>query len=523
MSVTQSKGYAFQDEAVTAVFDYLKLNNGHPLVVAPTGAGKTHILSKIIREVRKRDVKARVLVLTHVKEIINQDYKTLIQYVPKSQVGVWSAGLKRKEKRQYTIAGIQSIYKHGRHFLKYDYVIVDEAHLIPANGEGRYRTFLKEMRWSKVIGLTATPFRLGHGMITDNHLFDKIVYDIEILDLIKGDYLSPLIAKQPEYAMDVSKVKTVAGDFSKKDLSENLDNLGVTNAIVKELKQYIKLRKKWLIFAIDIEHAEHITRQLISHGIRADVVHSQQKVDRSEILKHFHRGHVQALVSVETLTTGFDAPDVDMIVMMRPTKSPVLHVQMIGRGLRTAPGKTDCLVLDFAGNIQRLGPINDVHIPGKVNKGAGKGKPMAKECPECHSLIHLSIMTCPDCGYEFPKQQKLTKVAETTAPIREKATRHTMELVKVDKVTYAVHNKPGSFPTLKVSYRSGLNVYSEWIGFQHGGYTKHKAMAWWKQRTSLPSPETTYQAKNLSNVLKKPKQIGVVRVSKYPEIVRYVF
>lgn len=526
MSAT-TREYAFQDEAVEALFKHLAIDNsGHPLIVAPTGSGKTHILSKIISRINEQDSNARVLVLSHTKEILEQDYEVLCEYMPRDKIGLWSSGLKLRQRRKYTIAGIQSVFREPELFAPlYPWVIIDEAHLIPPKGEGMYRSFLRAFN-CPIIGLTATPFRRGHGYLTENHIFSDIVYDIPIDKLIKEKYLCNLVAKLPGYEMSTKGVKVIAGDYSKAALSRKLDNKRVTNKIIPELLKYKDLRKKWLIFAIDIDHAEHIAEQLRQAGILAAAVHSRLKEDRDPLLYHFKRGDIQALVNVETLTTGFNVPDIDMIALLRPTQSPVLHVQMVGRGLRIADGKENCLVLDFSGNIARLGPINNVHVPVKKKKGdkdKSGGPAPVKVCEQCRSILPINVAICPDCGYVFPIKTKLSERSSELDIIEtEKAPRLVMREVK--NVAYTIHRKRTTKPpTLRVTYDLGLSKISEWIGIEHDGYPKVKAMKWWRERSDMPFPKSVYEAQRRSHALRKPRQLGIIKISQYPEIVRYVF
>lgn len=515
---------SYQLEAINSIFKYyLDGNTGHPLIVAPTGSGKSFILGGIIKRFRDTWPNIKILVVSHTKEILQQDYNAICKFVPEELVSIYSSGLKSKEKNQYTIAGIQSIWRKSWEFKDYQLVIVDEAHLIPPKGEGRYRTLFNYLDTAKIIGLTATPFRLGHGYLTDNHLFDKIVYDIDILQLIKKSYLCNLTAKDPGYNIDVSKVKVVGGDFVKKQLSAEVNITSVTNSIINKLLSYKDIRKKWLVFAIDIDHAESVGQALNNAGIKTGIVHSKLDFDRSYIIDLFRKNYIQALVNVETLTTGFDVPDIDMIVLMRPTQSPVLHVQMIGRGMRVAPDKDNCLVLDFAGNLKRLGPINDPTVKSK-NTSLNKQSTTlaAKTCPECAELVGLKTKICPSCGYEFPKQIKLETKSSEVSPIKTKPLVK-LEEFKVDSVTYSIHFGKSNKPSLKVTYRSGLKTINEWIGFEHQGFPHYKAKVWWRQRSLFALPKTVQEAYDKRAGLLTPKSIHIDTSGKYDQILRYNF
>lgn len=519
--MTTPKPRPYQLEAINSVLDYFKQGNkGHPLVVLPTGAGKTHVLGGLCQRIHKLYPKENVLVLSHVQEILSQDYKALLQYLPPEIVGLYSAGLNVRQVSQFTVASIQSVYSKD-FFKDHRLVIVDEAHLIPESGEGRYRTFFSNNPDAKIVGLTATPYRLGLGMLTDG-LFDKIVYNKDIQELIDAGYLCKLISKATTQQMNTRDIKITAGDFNLKDLAVKLDKTSITHLIIRELTPYVKERKSWLVFCIDIAHAEHVTEELNKVGVSAMCVHSQMVGDRTEIIKQFKAGRFQALVSVETLTTGFDAPNVDLIALMRPTMSPVLHVQMIGRGLRIMEGKQDCLVLDFAGNVARLGPINHVKAPTPGLK-KGTGKAPTRTCPECSEIVHLSAKVCTACGFEFPVETKLLPYADSHDIIakREQKTEY-----EVTQVYYYEHQKVNGKPSMKVSYicgAFGMRAFNEWIALEHEGFAQHNARHWWSRRSSIKPPLTVKEALTKTHTLRKPKAIIVDESGKYPVIKSFVW
>ena len=516
----------YQNAAKKAVFNYFKTGgSGHPLVVAPTGSGKSIIIAGLCAEIFERWPEEKVLIVTHTQEIIQQDSKALRKFLPYGKVGIYSQGLGSKDVEQFTVAGIQSVYNSAEKFKGYNLIIVDEAHLIPPEGEGRYRTFFAALPNARVVGFTATPFRRAHGLLTENHMFDRVVYDIPIQDLIDQKHIVRLTTKAPDYVMETKGLKIIGGDYSKAELSRRLDNNGVTSRILPELQPYIKSHKHWLVFCIDIDHCEHVAQELNSLGMVAAAVHSKLDIDRKELLDLFKSGHIQALTSVETLTTGFDAPDVDLIVMLRPTTSPVLHVQMLGRGMRTAPGKDKCLVLDFAGNVQRLGPVDAVEIPKAKRRGNGGGEVITRACPICHEILAIAKRECPECGYIFPIESKLNLFA-STAPVLKADAGPLVVDVPVARVTYSFHKKAGKPPSMRVSYITSnlLNQYNEWIGPEHLGYPAIKARQWWRDcGGDEPIPTTVSEMLRRANELRKPSAIRVNRAGKYPEIVRRLY
>lgn len=209
---------------------------------------------------------------------------------------------------------------------------------------------------------------------------------------------------------------------------------------------------------------------------------------------------ISGSLNVGVLTTGFDAPQVDCVVLLRPTMSPGLYYQMVGRGFRLAPGKDDCLVLDFGGNVLRHGPVDALAI-SDTDERAG-GQTPAKECPQCQAVIAAGFAACPHCGFVFPppEREKHEREASSAGVLSGQVTT-TEHLVR--GIYYAVHQKRGAPPeapkTLRVEYEVGLNqVHKEWVCFEHSGFARGKAETWWRARCHLPVPSTAAEACRLA-------------------------
>jgi DNA repair protein RadD len=510
----------YQIEATKALMASLEDKDCHPIIVAPTGSGKSFMICDFIDQYLTKNPIAKILVLSHVKEILQQDFDVIEEYFSGIEVGLFSAGLKSREIKKITVAGIQSIWRHPELFKNYSIIIIDECHLVTIRQNGMYRKFLSKIE-AQYVGYTATHFRLGHGYIHKGpgRLFNTISYDMSNPNifnrLVMDGHLTKLITKATIMKMDVEGIKTIARDFAINELSERFDRNVVTDAAVEEIIEFGHNYKKWLIFGIDIEHAEHITEALCKRGIDAAVVHSKMDADREQTVKWFKQGKYRAIVNVDVLTTGLDVPDINLIAMLRPTHSPVIHVQTIGRGLRVAPGKDHCLVLDFAGNTARLGPINDVVIKQKV-KGKGTGNPVVKECPNCQALVHPAVRFCDVCGHKFVFKTNLKAKADVTEVVRTTV----IEWYDVDQITYVLHEKEHKPTSLKVTYRIGLQTFSEWICFDHEGFAKYKADNWVRYHApdGMPDPKDVYQLYEWSAWLKKPKKVYVNFSEKFPQI-----
>ncbi|MEJ5260940.1 MAG: DEAD/DEAH box helicase family protein [Anaerohalosphaeraceae bacterium] len=537
----------YQQESVNAVYDYLRDRDGNPCIVIPTAGGKTPVMATICRDaVNLWD--GRVLVLAHVKELLEQTAGTLRDMAPDLDIGVYSAGLRRRDtEHRIIVAGIQSVYKRACDLGSFDLILIDESHMLPPDGEGRYRSFLADARILnpniRLIGLTATPYRMTTGMICGpDNLLNEICYEIGVRELIIQGYLCPLKSKAGKQKADTSGLHIRGGEFIAAEVEDLMDQDALVSSACREILEQTADRNSVLIFAASVHHARHI-QQVLQQRTQQEVglvTGNTPASERAELLARFKGQPVQAdifghhkpplkyLVNVNVLTTGFDAPNIDCVVLLRPTNSPGLYYQMVGRSFRLHPSKQDALILDFGGNILRHGPVDDLQIQ---ERPGGNGQAPAKECPQCHSVIHAAYATCPNCGYEFPPpERKKHDFRATTASILSGQMEDTE--YEVLSTQYSRHIKrkagPDDPPTLRVEYKLGLGHWqSEWICLEHSGYARAKAEAWWRARSDEPVPDTVEQALALAEAgaLAETKQITVRRISgqKYDRIVAYQF
>ena len=396
----------YQQRAIDQLYAWFNLNKkGHPCLELPTGSGKSHIIAALCKDAIENWPETRILMLTHVKELIEQNAEKMWQHWPTAPLGIYSAGLKRKQlDQQITFAGIQSIRNHADKVGYVDLIIIDEAHLVNHRDTGSYRTFIEDLKQFnpdiRVIGLTATPYRLGHGLITDEPaLFQDIISPVTIEELIFKGYLAPLRSKATELKVNVSGVHKRGGEFIESELYSavaKFDSQGAVDEVIRRAEG----RKSWLFFCSGVEHAEKIRDILRDKGISAEcVLGDTPKAERERILEQFKSGEITALTNANVLTTGFDHPDLDVIVMLRPTLSTALYCQMAGRGMRIKKHAEDCLVFDFAGVIATHGPITALN-PKKPNSGNGEAP--VKTCEVCSEINHLAVRACTSCGHPFP-------------------------------------------------------------------------------------------------------------------------
>lgn len=521
----------YQEEAVGSIFRYFQTERGNPLIVAPGGTGKSHIIAGFTQRAFGMYQGQRFMILTHVKELIQQDVDKLIDAWPLAPIGIYSAGMKRKDiHAPITFGGVASVVNSTQLFGHVDLVFVDEAHLVSTSEDTMYQQIFADLRkvnpYMKVIGLTATPFRLGQGMLTDGNLFTHICYDISGVEswnrLIYEGYLVQLIPKQTKVRLSVQGVGISKGEFKQGELQAAVDKNEITYAALQEVMELGADRRSWLCFASGIDHAEHIAHMLSMFGISAACVTSKTKdSERKEKIGLFKSGYFRALVGNNIFTTGFDHPPIDLIVCLRPTMSPGLWVQMLSRGTRPSPetGKNNCLVLDFARNSKRLGPINDPVIPQM--KGSGGGEPPIKTCEHCGVYNHISVRYCIGCGVEFNFAVKFTSEAATDAIM--KAELPQIEEFTVNRVVINRHQKEGSFPVMEVIYycNNMLARFKEYICLEHPGFPGNKARQWWKMRHWTEPPRTTDDALRFIAELRAPKTITVHVNRKYPDIMGY--
>lgn len=401
----------YQQRSIDELYKWFGMNpKGNPCLVLPTGSGKSHIVAALCKDALQNWSETQVLMLTHVKELISQNAEKMREHWPNAPMGIYSSSLNKKQLGEpITFAGIQSIRNKAEQLGHIDLVIIDECHLVSHKDEGGYRKLLAALLKTnpalRVIGLTATPYRLNHGLITDKPaLFDDLIDPVSIEELIYLGYLSTLKSKRTKSKLDTSEVHKRGGEFIESELQAAVDNDEKNIDVVDEVISLAGDRKAWLFFCAGVAHAQHIKDELIIRGINAECVtgDTPQK-ERAQIIADFKAGKLKALTNANVLTTGFDYPDIDLIAMLRPTMSPSLYVQMAGRGMRPKSHTDHCLVLDFAGVVETHGPITNIKPPLKKEKGEGEAP--SKLCPECNEIVYISATACPSCGFEFPASE----------------------------------------------------------------------------------------------------------------------
>jgi DNA repair protein RadD len=508
----------YQSAAVEAVWNHIRDRNDNPCVVIPTGGGKSAVIATLCRDAVNWG--GRVMVVTHVAELIVQNFKHIEPLLGGVRVGIYSAGLKSRDTEdQVIVAGIQSVYKRPEEFGQLDLVIIDEAHRIPSDGEGMYRQFLQALPDARLIGMTATAYRTGSGMLcAPDALLNHVCFEVGVRELIRDGYLSPLRSKSCAEKIDTSNVGVRGGEFIESELQEAVRDTDKVVMACSEAGYRTTDCKSVLVFCCGIDHAKTVAGALSDIAETRTVFGDTPPEERAATIKDFRDGRFKFLVNVDVLTTGFDAPGVDAVVVMRPTLSPGLWVQMCGRGSRRAEGKKDCLILDFGGNALRHGPIDHINLQ---TKGPGKGgKAPFKECPECLEALPAGCGICFVCGHKFEREQ-----ARHGAEANASDAMSGEEVFDVKSVEYHKHHKGGDVttrPTLKVWYDTGtMYGVSEWVCIEHDGYARTKACAWWRDRIDGDTPMSVDDALAIAPGLKVPKRIAIRMEGKYPRVTRH--
>jgi len=408
----------FEDRSYQADSVNYALDHGpdvRPIHCAPTGSGKTVIQALIAqRELQRGN---RTAILTPREEIFGQTHGVLEDMVGWSNVALLKSGEEwRSDKPVHVVSWptlTTRVRKSDAWYPDVDRVIVDEAHLAMAPKILEALQYYAK-RNVTIDGFTATPARKsGKGL---GRFFTTIKHVTSVRQLIADGKLAPLEYWAGSYA-DVTKVRTTAGDFNTKDLGKASEPL--IGDVVDNWFRLARTRHT-IVFAVDVAHCEALTDRFLQAGIKAASIHVHKTPERrAEIVRQFKAGEVQVLVNVTIASYGFDAPTIDCIVMARPTKSIVLHLQMLGRGMRVAEGKESCMVLDHADNVRRLGQADDL-FRWRLDKGkeasanwtrdqrsedAKKGDDKVRECESCHYLFSRSRI-CPKCGTEIPMPKR---------------------------------------------------------------------------------------------------------------------
>lgn len=528
----------YQNEAIAAAWRQLKTpGGGNPLIVLPTGSGKSLVIASLAMDAVQK-YNGRVVVLQHRKELIEQNCDKIKRFcsVP---VGLYSAGLNIKQiNEDIIVGGIQSIYSKAADLGRRQLVIIDEVHLLPDDGDGMYRQFLDSLASLnpnlKIVGLTATPYRTDSGKLygSKESFFQGVTYEAGIRSLIDDGFLCPVTSTVSIRDADTSKLKIRGGEFKADEMVRLFDDNDIISRACEEIVDRSHGRHSILIFCAGVHHSRHVAQEIskLTGEECGNVVGETTPMERMSLLNRFKDRQLRWLTNCDVLTTGFDAPCIDLIAILRATASPGLFAQICGRGLRTDPSKHDCLILDFGNNVVRHGPIDAIDFNVRAKSNSEQEAPQ-KRCPDCRELVHTAMRVCT-CGFEFPKPE----ISHDETPAEAEILSFPVSF-EVTHERYARHEKknaPDAPPTFRVDYSviatddegnlTDTQLISEWVCLEHGfGFARNKAVEWWNKRSVTQAPATVDEAVELANqgALAKTKSIVARRDGRWWRIMKH--
>ena len=529
----------YQSEANDAVWKYMAEKSGNPVVVLPTGAGKSLLIALLIQQAL--EFGGRVVVLAHRKELLQQNADEIRGLIPGVDVGIYSAGLKKKEiHNAVVVAGIQSVFRKAEDLGRRHLILVDECHLCSDLEESMYSMFLNAMKQQeglRIVGLSATPFRTGTGPICGpDRIFQRVVFEAKTAQLIAEGFLCPITNKVADAEVNTDKVSLRGGEFVESEMQAAFDVDEKVQAACAEIIEKTQDRHSILVFASGIHHAEQIAELLPGSAV---VTGETLPIERAETLRRFVAGELRFLVNVDVLTTGFNARCVDAIAILRATMSPGLFCQMVGRGLRLHESKQNTLLLDFGGNIARHGSIDDENFgrsEGKGRAGVAAENGRGKRCPSCELDVSPSTVVCPECNFIFPRERELKH--DITADETSQLTGATPpEEWEVRDVVVRVHTKKDDSEapqTVRVDYvcgKAGVKgnlatiTIPEWTCPGHQGFARLKFLAWWDARSICDPPDNATDAVLLINmgVCRRPVRITTKKDGRWHRITECAF
>lgn len=534
----------YQRLALDKLYAYWAEGGGNGLIVLPTGAGKALVIAKMIEELLADFPDLRIANVTHSATLVGQNYKEFIGLAPFAPAGLYSASLGRRDSNaQVLFCGIQSVAGKTAELGAIDLVIVDEAHAISRDANTQYGKFFAGVRElnpdSRVCGTTATAYRMDSGSLVDgdDRLFDDIVYEIGIGELMEQGYLTRLTSQKTTAKIDLKGVGTRGGEYIPGQLAEAAEQI-IEEAVAEDIAMSPD-RKAALFFCSGQDNSDHVADAVRRHGRScASLTSRTPKAEAARIIEDFRAGRLWGLASANMITTGANFPHVDFISLIRSTKSPGLLVQMLGRGTRNSPGKTDCLVADHGKNLSYWGPIDTIK-PKDPSSGAGEQP--RKLCPQdradvegktgCGELLPISIMVCNCCGYVFPpnEEEKITAKADLTPVL---STERPWLPVTGRKYAFHPAKVEGNPPTVKATYEVDGKPRNEWICVQHMEhpveksrlFPKAKADKYWALHGGKrPFPSTVDEFLDRAGELLATTevQLDFSKSAKYPEIQAY--
>lgn len=515
----------YQLEAINATVDYLFDTQGHPCLQIPTAGGKSLIQAEVARRVYDIAPDKQQIFLTDVTALIGQNRDELWEQWPDAKATLYSASYGSKNHNgELVFCGIQSVYKQAHLFEDVSVVYIDEVHRASLRDGGMYHQFFTKL-WEKnpyarVVSLSATPWKLEYGTLAGSWLVSEIIYKIPMKTLFDEGFLCPILTPSTSIQLNFDGVKRKkSGEFDEKEMAALMDDEYVTEAAINDAMKYASDRKSGLIFACNVKHAEHIKESLEGHGEKAEIIIGETLTDdRKKIIDRFKNFELRWIISVGTLTTGFNAKNADLLIMLRATQSSSLWLQILGRVLRTHESKMNALVLDYGSNVSRFGPIDQIGPPPtKEQKKQAKRTPF-KQCPglmpsgyPCNTMVKYLDSICPKCAFEFGGES--TPNHGTTASEGSLVqVKQDVKEIDVAGVTADKYKDKKGNECLRIGYRYGVQTVYEYLYFSGEPWQRIEACRWWEKRMD---PQISMQCpRHADTALIELNQFGMKPVSK---------
>ncbi len=512
----------YQEEAISQIWKEIN-EKRTALCVLPTGSGKSILIAELIKKSMSVKPDIKVLVLFNKVTLLAQLAERFKNILGEETVGIYCGSMDEKDSsRTVTVGSIQSVKPEA---LNYNLIIIDETHALDEE-KGRYQKLLTHQMEmnpkTRVVGFTATPFRLNGFIYGKNKFFERICYTRNLSYFIQKGFLVQPVAKEPDHVFDTSKFRILRGEYRQEDIDAQAMNEAMARDQVSDALNRMQSRQKVVWFCSSINHAELIKKILISFGETASIIHSKLDWDRREKEQRYFENDINRhLVNVTVVTEGFDLPKIDCIVLMRPTRSPVIMVQACGRGLRPWGDKKDCLILDYSNVISTIGPLEDPVIQ-KSGRGKVELQKPTKTCPECRTIVHPAVMECPSCGFSWPKLEatKINLSPDEAAQFLKSK----LISAEVMAVRLSLHESKAGNKCIKISYQLKGSLFMAEVPeyFAHENEYAYKkfsirAMDLGIKITSDYLDQVKYQPTII------PKQINYIMDGKYPKIKSLIF
>jgi len=391
MSIPPLRDYQLQ--AIEELRDGIRNHHRAQILVLPTGAGKTTVAAQLISGAVANN--NHVLFMAHRKELVMQAKNRLHQFGIRP--GVIMSGWKHRSNMLVNVASQQTLIK--RELPPAKLIVVDEAHHSMSNG---FKNLLEQYPKAAIVGLTATPYRLDGRSLGD--IYTNIVAPITLAELTAQGFLVP--ARYIGTQMDMSDVEVKRGEYNHKQLHEKFDKKEIYDGVIENYMTYAP-RSRAIVFNNDVLHSKSMTERFLSAGIPAAHLDADtHPLERSKILERYAAGQILVLNNVDLFGEGFDLPEIETVIANRRTKSKSLWKQWVGRGLRPAPGKTKCTVIDQGGNVWEHGPVDapeeySLEPEEKKKKSSLAQASPVKMCGGCGFIQSLSAQKCSECGHVF--------------------------------------------------------------------------------------------------------------------------